>query len=472
MQIKQIFINSLWFGVVPKLTIIITVIIMPLITPYLTATDYGILGIISSYSAIISSLSSLGLNMHLTNSYYEYKNKFYLIWGRILFLLIISGIVCSIILSVLLFWALPEMSSKYYIIIFLLASSPIILNSNLLLANHLYTLRSSPKKLVLPILFSNIIGISTSFILVKYFKMGFIGMLSSSATSSIIAFILFYKPLWIKEKITPIFDKSRKRIMDMIIIALPVIPHTLGFMFLSSSDRIIMNIYNIPTVEIGYYTIGYTMGDYITVITAALITALMPRIQELYRSSNLLKLKNIFIVSQGFTMILVFFFAIWMPEIFKILIRNPDLQKGCSIASLICFSNIIYPLYALLSTIIFIEKKTKKLLWLVFVPGIINIFLNILLIPLFGYKAAIYTTLFAYWILLLIPICLKYFSDLFLKIFPSKYVLLKLFIIFLSLLVISNIISIYSFVFKIFITLTLSIILLTYIDKKRSIFEF
>lgn len=473
MQTRQIFLNTIWFGIVPKLSIILTVFIMPLITPYLTAADYGMVGIVTSYASIFFSFYTLGLNVHLTNSYYEYKNKFNLIWGRILFILLISGLLCTVLLSLILFLVLPDISTWSLLLIIVLASSPLIFGCNSLLANHLYPLRYDPKRLVLPILFSNLIGILASFILIRYLRLGYLGLLANSAIASILAFLLFLKPLWINEKIVPIFDNNIKRIKEMLKISIPVIPHALGFMLLSSSSRIVMNIYNIPINQIGYYTNGYYMGDYITVITAALITALSPKIQELYRSNEFNKLRKVYILSQGFTMISVFLFAMWMPEIYVLLVRNSDLQQCSSIASLICFSNIIFPLYALLSTMAFIEKKTTKLLWLVFIPGFLNLILNLIFIPIYGYKAAVYASLMAYWSLLLIPIYVKFYSEFFDKMFSSRTIILVIFFLFVALIISSSYFASYNFINKSYFTLSLCIIIGSMVYKHRGvIFDF
>ena len=61
-----------------------------------------------------------------------------------------------------------------------------------------------------------------------------------------------------------------------------------------------------------------------------------------------------------------------------------------------------------MSAITFIEKQTKQLLWLVFIPGVLNIILCMTLIPFWGYKVAITTTMIAYWSQLIIPFFIKY----------------------------------------------------------------
>lgn len=134
MQLKKLLLNTMWFGVVPKLSLVITVIVMPLITPFLDARDYGIVGVISSFTSVFASVCTLGLNVHLTNSYYEFGKNFNLVWGRILFLLILSGAISALLLSLTLLLAIPEIPPRSLLIVIFLSSSPLLLGVNALLA--------------------------------------------------------------------------------------------------------------------------------------------------------------------------------------------------------------------------------------------------------------------------------------------------------------------------------------------------
>lgn len=69
--------------------------------------------------------------------------------------------------------------------------------------------------------------------------------------------------------------------MDMLKLSWPLIPHALGFVLLSSSSRIIMNLYQVSLEDIGLFSNGYMMGDYITIITTSLVVALVPQLQKL-----------------------------------------------------------------------------------------------------------------------------------------------------------------------------------------------
>ena len=72
------------FGVMPKLASLVNLLLLPLITPFLTPFDYGIWGVITSYSGLFITIAPLGLNLFLTNSYYEYSNHWRVLWGRVI----------------------------------------------------------------------------------------------------------------------------------------------------------------------------------------------------------------------------------------------------------------------------------------------------------------------------------------------------------------------------------------------------
>ena len=190
----------------------------------------------------------------------------------------------------------------------------------------------------------------------------------------------------------------------MLKIALPLIPHALGFVLLTSSSRIVMTWYKIPLDEIGLFTHGCAMGELGMFITTALTTALAPQIQVAYRNNDLQSYRKLYYICQLVTLVISVLICLWMQEIYMLLIRNNELSMSAGIATLMCFANVVYPFYTFMSVPAFIEKNTLQLLWLVFVPGLLNIAICALLIPVWGYKVAIYSTMFSYWSQLLIPL--------------------------------------------------------------------
>jgi O-antigen/teichoic acid export membrane protein len=179
---------------------------------------------------------------------------------------------------------------------------------------------------------------------------------------------------------------------------------------LTSSARIVMSQYHVSYDDIGLYSHGSTMGDYAVIVTSALVTALGPQIQRAYRSGNYLAYRKLYFLCQTVALTTTFLICVWMPEIYSLLIRNENLAQSCDIASVLCFANVVFAFYTFMSAPVFIEKNTMYLLWLVFVPGILNFALCFALIPFFGYRVAIYSTLVSYWSQLLIPYFVGYYK--------------------------------------------------------------
>lgn len=464
MNISSLFAKSIWFGIVPKLPTFINILILPLVTPYLSASDYGVWGIISSYMGIFISIYTLGLHMHLSNSYYEYGDKYRLVWGRILFLLLLLSTFFSCILFFIIWSTFDNLDFDNRILLALLSVFSLQFNANNLMGQCLYTLRGTPIPFVVRTLVGGLIGIAVTFISIRYLRIGYLGFVLGSALNYMFCFFSFIYPLWMKEKLYPRIEISKVRIFKLLKISLPVVPHALGFLLLSSSSRIIMALYEIPIEDIGIYSNGYILGDYITIVTTALAFALAPYMQTTFRSENYMCYRFLFFLCQSIALVSIFIFCLWMPEIYSILIRNESLQESMVISQISCFANCVFPLYVFMSNICFIKKDTMQLLWLVFIPGLLNIILLLIFIPLFGYRVAVITTLISYWTQMFIPFFIRYYKEQISLWLGNRSKLVELFLISVFALVTSIILSKY-FMAKLSMTLLIMVIIIANISK-------
>lgn len=439
MSTRKIVANTLYYGVVPKLTMLLSIVILPLTTPFLSTFDYGIYGVVSSYTSLLIPIASLGLNVHLTNSYYEYPRHYHLVWGRILGLLLFSSLLFGILNMAVLSYTLPMAFSWKLLSLCALASMTIFLLANGLLAQHLFPLLELPKHLVFTNLAGSVLGILTSFVLIYYFHKGYWGLVSSGAVSSIFCFTVFVKFVWVDYNIWPIIDRNLRRVKRMLKIALPLVPHTLGFVLLTSSARIVMSQCNISYDEIGLFTHGSTMGDYGVILTTALVTALIPQMQRAYRNADFKTYRKLYYLCQAVALAASFGICVWMPEIYSLLIRNDQLAQSSDIARLLCFANVVQAFYLFISTPVFIHKNTLHLLWLVFVPGVLNFTLCYALIPFFGYRAAIFSTIVSYWSQLLIPFVVSYYKHSVREWLGSRKILVGVLVVIIADLVLANI---------------------------------
>lgn len=411
MKLKEIISNTIWFGIIPKLTILVTLLITPLITPYLTPDDYGVIGIISAYVGTITGFATLGLHVHLTNSYYEYKLRFGIVWRRLIFWMAMGALGCMIVGIFILWIVLPDVSPWPRWMVVGLATLSILFSFNIVIAQHYYNLRLHPKPLVIRNMLAALCGLGVMFFIVYQLRWGYMGYVISTAVSAVVTFLLFIYPLWYKLKLFPYPNPVNKRVKGWIKVAIPLMPHNVGHILLSSGDRIIMSILMVSTYEIGIYSNGYSFGEYGSVLILALTTALSPVMQTSFRSNNYKQIRKLLFFTEGISLLIIMGLSIWMREIYQIMVRNEELQVCHHIAGYTCFSFAMFPLYSILSVPTFVEKKTWQLLWLIFIPALLNIVLNFIFIPIYGYRAAILTTIISYWSICFIALLVPYYRE-------------------------------------------------------------
>ena len=459
--------DSLFYGLVPKLTIFISVFTLPLITPYLSTYDYGISGVLSSYSSFMIAVLPLGLHVHLTNSFFELPKHYNLVWGRVLYMMLLSTAFWGILNFFILLVTLPMPFSATLLLLSIVGTIPIFYTANTILASHLFPLVQKPKPLVLTNLLGSIVSLLLSFVLIYFFHLGYWGLILPGVVSGLIVFLLFVKFVWIDYNIKPIVEHNIKRIKWMLKVGLPLIPHALGFVFLTSSARIVMSQLYVSYDEIGLFSHGCAMGDYAVMVTTALITAIAPYTQRAYRAHDFAKYRGLYYLCQSVALVTSILVCIWIPEIYAFLIKNESLRHSSTIASLMCFSNVVFAFYAFLSGPVFIEKNTLQLLWLVFVPGLLNLLLCLIFIPVFGYRAAIYSTIISYWSQLFIPFFVGYYNRNVKMWMGNLNNILYIFVILLVSLVCAQFFSEMALPLKILFTLTIAVVFVTVYQKKK-----
>ena len=467
MSTRKIVTNTFYYGVVPKLTMLLSIVILPLTTPFLTTYDYGIYGVLTSYTSLFVSIAPLGLHVHLTNSFFETPRHYHLVWGRVLMMILLSSFIFGVLNMGILLLTLPIGVTAEGLLLCMVGSVPIFLLANGLLAQHLFPLVERPKPLVFTNLAGSVLGMLVSFVLIYFFKLGYWGLISSGFVSAVFVFTVFIKFVWSDYHIKPIWDHNRRRVTKMIKIALPLVPHTLGFVLLTSSARIVMSQCGVDYDEIGLFSHGSTMGDYAVVVSSALALALAPQIQRTFRSQDFLSYRKLYFLCQAVALVTSFMICVWMPEIYGLLIRNARLAQSCDIACLLCFANVVFAFYTFMSAPAFIEKNTMQLLWLVFVPGILNFVLCYTLIPIFGYRAAIYSTIISFWSQLMIPFFVGYYKKSVGEWLGNRKLILVILVAVLADLLVANELMHVAIWLKVLLTLGAAVVLWLFYERGK-----
>jgi O-antigen/teichoic acid export membrane protein len=176
--------------------------------------------------------------------------------------------------------------------------------------------------------------------------------------------------------------------------SLPILPHVIASNLLANFDRILIAQYYGPT-EVGIYAFGYQLGGIALIVWAATNTAWSPWYFE-----NM-KLKNYAIIRKRTQQYLFLFtvltvvLVIVSPALVNLL--APERYRDARhIVPMIMASGFFSLLYSFYANIEFFERKTGFISIATILSAAVNISLNLLLLPRFGYQVAAWTTLAAY----------------------------------------------------------------------------
>ena len=465
-MLKKLLSNTLIYALGPQVPKFVTFFIYPIITKHLNSTDYGIYGLIIAYTSLLGVIKDLGLRTVLITTFYKHRFRYKFLWKQIHGILIYWIIIYAALLAILIYFTIPSEANANLFLIIVLNCIPILLFENTItLGDNYFRVKEKPVSVVTIAVIAGIITIILNLITIVYLKMGYMGWFVSTFISSFVTFLYYGYFMYLRENFLPIFNATKSQIKEYFNASLPIIPHQLAGYILNTSDRLIMTYLNVPIKDIGLYNIAYIFGNYFAFFANAMGAAAGPMFMRYYSEGEREKGRTLTYLMQVFFLAISFCFCLWLKEIFYLLIKNDELQSAYPLGILIIMGYNFKPMLMAATNILYIESKTVQLLKISFAAAIINIILNIILIPFWGIKAAAITTL----------LCLLYmgFSGFFLKNFkknvelPYYPMLWLLLIIFLTFIV--YFIKDINFWIKAFITVIVSLFIIGGYKKYRSI---
>lgn len=175
---------------------------------------------------------------------------------------------------------------------------------------------------------------------------------------------------------------------------IPLIPHYLSTMILNQSDRIMINNM-IGTGEAAIYSVAYQISMMMTIITTAINNSFVPYTYKELKDNRNENIKNnaqFLLVVVGIACLLVTAFG---PEIIWIF-ASKSYYNAIWVIPPVAISVYFMFLYPLFANIEFYYEKTKFVAIASSLAAILNLILNYIFIPMYGYYAAGYTTLVSY----------------------------------------------------------------------------
>ncbi|WP_249629446.1 lipopolysaccharide biosynthesis protein [Streptococcus uberis] len=369
-------------------------ITVPIFSRLLSTADYGIVTTFTSWVGMATIVVSGAVYMAVRSSFIDYVNSV----DDVISSLNSFTIVNTLFLAIVAYLISLILRIQIPIILFVLCmihslGSALIQNyTMLLMMQYRYKLRTF--LLVIPNLFSVIV----SMILIIFFMKTdlYLGRIVPTALTQGFFGMIVLTLTYLK---SPKFW-NYSYIRYALKISAPLILHGIALNLLSQSDRVIITIYR-GSSETGIYSLIYNFSMIATVITSSLEGIWVPWFINKLKEGRELDINRIAKYYIEFMMVAMGVLILISPEIIKIL-SDRKYWIGMSIVPPVILANFFIFAYTLYVNVEHYYKKTLSITLNTIIAAVLNIVTNFIFIPKFGYIAAAYSTLFAYFISLLL----------------------------------------------------------------------
>lgn len=364
-------------------------ITLPLFTRLLTTEQYGQYSVYTSWMGILTIFISLNLPYgSFSTAMVKYEDR------REGYIASVQGI-CTMLAGIFLVIYLPL--SGFFNKIFelptplvLLMVAEIVMHTSVLCWNGKMRFQYKYKAVVGITLLIAVVSPVLAYFLVKFSdEKGYARIIGYSAVWVVIGG-LFYIHNFVKGK--KFFDKEFWKYA--LGFNIPLITYYLSQVVFNQSDRIMISHFS-GTDKAGIYNVAYSLSTVLVFILNAINNSYVPwfynKIKE-GRASDNKKAANMIALLMAFLLLGV----IWMaPEIIAVM-AGKEYYEAIWIVPPVAMSNLLLFYSQLFINVEFYYEKKNSLVWASVGAATINIVLNALLIPVFGYIVAGYTTLISY----------------------------------------------------------------------------
>jgi len=362
---------------------------------YLGVSNFGTLSYVISISALFTSFTTLGLNEIVVKELLSKKKSQTAILKTSFFLMLIASC-CSLALFSIWVISFPEFFKESYFI-FIAISASIFLSFNVIELFFRSKVNSAPvvKVRIVALLFSVIFRV-----IFIYFEAGL----------NYFVFLILFNSFFIAMCMCYIYLKHRSSTCQE---AVDTAVGNLGFYLLSQSwPFIISGIFISLYMKIDQAMIGYMLGlhdvglyaaaarlsELWYFIPATIVMSLLPAIIKAKNSGkvNYESLLEYLYLAMIMGALIISIIMSFFSENIVLLIYGKEFQDASAVLTIHVWSSVFIFFNIIFSQWILIEGLQRLKVYIDLVAVIVNIFLNLLLIPIWGVSGAAIATLLSY----------------------------------------------------------------------------
>lgn len=185
--------------------------------------------------------------------------------------------------------------------------------------------------------------------------------------------------------------------------SLPLVYSNLLFWAVQRSDTLVIGFF-LGSESVGIYSAGYTIGIILTILRMPLLLALSPVVSKLSDQGRIDDVKNYLKYSLEYGLMIAIPAAVGLSilgkQMLHIFTTSEFAHEGQIVIPFVAASMLLYQVYGIIGQeVLKVLKRTHILPGIWLLAAIVNLGLNLILVPFYGIVVAAITTLLAYFII-------------------------------------------------------------------------
>lgn len=361
-------------------------LLLPLYTRYLSPADYGILSVVTAINGFLTTLFSLAIHSAMVRFYFEYREQPEVMrefFGSIVvFLGLSSALGCAVLLACgewLLRPVLGEIPFWPYVALGVaaVAFQPFLTSFLSLLQSEGQAVKYS-----LIALLNFCTTLSLTIALVVFAGWGVTGPLTAVLLCNVIFTVL---ALYGMRDHLHICLRTRY-VKQALAYSLPQVPHSLNWQIMATTDRFLLN-HLLGRAATGLYSVGAMFGMIIDLLGQGINRAYAPLSMEALKRgqpADLERLKQSAMLLVASLALFAVALSLASRELVQVL-TAPAFHSAATIVPYIAFAGAVNAAYYIFIAILFFDTRAIRVLPLATLgSAIVNVLLNLLLIPRYG----------------------------------------------------------------------------------------
>lgn len=387
-KISSIISGSATYLVANIINAAIPFVLLPILTRYLSQAEYGEVALIQTLIGALGAFVGLSVQGAANRKNYDsdlsvQEFKYYI--GNCLYVLALT----TVLVFSCVFTFRYEFSRWFniktsWLLIGVISSSAI---SIIAIRLGQWQIRKNARNFGIFQIVQSLFNMLFSLLLVVYFLNGADGrILVIVITPVIFALIALY--FLFRDKILgfawrPVFLK------EIFAFGVPLIPHSVGSLMLSSIDRFVVSD-RLGLAQVAVYMVGVQLVSIMNLIFNSINSAYVPWLFEILSKNKMEdKLK---VVRMTYVYYLILFFVVGLAFVIGpnllIFIAGEKYSDAAEIVGWLALGQAFGGMYLMITNYIFFSKRTACLSLTTIVMGVVNVCLMLILIDLMGLKGA------------------------------------------------------------------------------------